>query len=291
VDEAGRVVGAVARRYGEELTYRARRAVVLTTGGFVDNESMLAAHAPRLLGHGKVSDGNDDGSGILMAQALGAAVRHMAEAQIAMTVVPELVARGVIVDGLGSRFVTEDVYPGLVSQAAMFSRRGPIWVIVDEDGFEAVDEKDRWGVRPRFVAATLAELEESTGIPAGGLAATVEAYNGFAEKGEDPYFHKGAKWLRPLRPPFAVIDPRAGFAAKDFESSAPSTGAAGFTLGGLHTTLDGEVLHVDGSPIPGLFAAGRASSGLHGAGYISGTSLGDGTFFGRRAGRAAVGAL
>jgi 3-oxo-5alpha-steroid 4-dehydrogenase len=197
----------------------------------------------------------------------------------------------VIVDALGSRFVTEDVYPGLVSQAAMFSRRGPIWVIVDEDGFEAVDEKDRWGVRPRFVAATLAELEESTGIPAGGLAATVEAYNGFAEKGEDPYFHKGAKWLRPLRPPFAVIDPRAGFAAKDFESSAPSTGAAGFTLGGLHTTLDGEVLHVDGSPIPGLFAAGRASSGLHGAGYISGTSLGDGTFFGRRAGRAAVGAL
>ncbi|MEV4461419.1 FAD-binding protein, partial [Microbispora sp. NPDC049633] len=64
------------------------------------------------------------------------------------------------------------------------------------------------------------------------------------------------------------------------------TGAAGFTLGGLRTTVDGEVLNQSGRPIPGLYAAGRASSGMHGGGYISGTSLGDGTFFGRRAGRA-----
>jgi 3-oxo-5alpha-steroid 4-dehydrogenase len=55
--EGGRVVGVRARRYGEQVEYRARRGVVIATGGFVDNEQMLAAHAPRLLGHGKVSDG------------------------------------------------------------------------------------------------------------------------------------------------------------------------------------------------------------------------------------------
>ncbi|MGZ4680851.1 MAG: FAD-binding protein, partial [Acidimicrobiales bacterium] len=60
------------------------------------------------------------------------------------------------------------------------------------------------------------------------------------------------------------------------------------TLGGLSTTVDGEVLTVDGTPVAGLFAAGRTTSGIAAGGYVSGISLGDGTFFGRRAGRAAA---
>src|SRR5690606_18839610 len=66
LDGDGRVAGLVARRYGERVTYRARQAVVITTGGFVDHEEVLAHHPPVLLGHGKVSDGLDDGSGIRM---------------------------------------------------------------------------------------------------------------------------------------------------------------------------------------------------------------------------------
>jgi 3-oxo-5alpha-steroid 4-dehydrogenase len=66
------------------------------------------------------------------------------------------------------------------------------------------------------------------------------------------------------------------------------SGAAVFTLGGLATDVDGRVLDHDGAPIPGLLAAGRATSGLAAWGYISGTSLGDGTFFGRRAGSTAA---
>ncbi|HXA63181.1 MAG TPA: FAD-binding protein, partial [Streptosporangiaceae bacterium] len=61
-----------------------------------------------------------------------------------------------------------------------------------------------------------------------------------------------------------------------------------FTLGGMVTTVDGEVVGPGGDPIPGLFAAGRATSGIPSWGYASGTSLGDGTFFGRRAGWAAA---
>ena len=63
---------------------------------------------------------------------------------------------------------------------------------------------------------------------------------------------------------------------------------AGFTLGGLHTTVNSEVLHVSGEPIPGLYAAGRCTSGVCAGGYASGTSLGDSSFFGRRAGIAAA---
>lgn len=80
--------------------------------------------------------------------------------------------------------------------------------------------------------------------------------------------------MRPVGSPVGAIDLRE------------STG--GFTLGGLQTSLDGAVLHVSGEPIPGLFAAGRSTAGLAAWGYASGVSLGDGSFYGRRAGRSAA---
>jgi 3-oxo-5alpha-steroid 4-dehydrogenase len=127
---------------------------------------------------------------------------------------------------------------------------------------------------PTWVCDTIADLEAEIGLAAGSLQATVAAYNEGAVRGEDPLLHKKAQWLRPIGSPVGAIDLRE------------STG--GFTLGGLQTTLDAEVLHVSGSPIPGLFAAGRSTAGLAAWGYASGVSLGDGSFYGRRAGRAAA---
>ncbi len=288
VIEDGRVVGVTARRFGEPVTYRARRGVVLTTGGFVDDEDMLAAHAPVLLGHGKVSAGLDDGDGIRMAAALGAATRRMASVEVAMTALPIAMVHGMLVNGLGQRFINEDVYPGLFSSAAVKHQPGPYWVVVDEGGWESIPEHERWGVRPRYAAETPAELEDELGVPPGSLETTIATYNRHAAEGEDPYFHKNRRWLRPLEPPFAALDPRQGFQGSGSATPGQGTGVNGFTLGGLHTTVDGAVLDVSGASIRGLYAAGRASAGIHGEGYISGTSLGDGTFFGRRAGRAAA---
>ncbi|HYZ55618.1 MAG TPA: FAD-dependent oxidoreductase [Streptosporangiaceae bacterium] len=288
VDGNGRIAGAVARRYGAALAYRARRAVILTTGGFADNEEMLGHHAPVLLGHGKVSDGLDDGGGIRMAMAAGAATRRMSAVEIALTALPAVLVRGMLVNALGQRFINEDVYPGMFSTAAVLHQPAPYWAITDEKGYEDIPARDLWGVRPRFVTETLAEMEKELGMPAGALEGTVAAYNRYAERGEDPYFHKDPKWVRPLNPPFAAVDPRDGFGGGGRGSAGTGTGAAGFTLGGLHTTAGGAVLNHSGRPIPGLYAAGRASSGIHGEGYVSGTSLGDGTFFGRLAGRAAA---
>ncbi|MEV6162205.1 FAD-dependent oxidoreductase [Streptomyces sp. NPDC052052] len=289
VDAAGRVVGVTARHHGEDRTYRARRAVVLTTGGFVDNEEMLADHAPQLIGHGKVSDGLDDGSGIRMASAMGAATRRMGVVELALTALPAMVTRGMLVNAHGQRFINEDVYPGLFSVAAVLTQPAPYWVVIDEEGYESIPERERWGVLPQFVCETLAELEAELGMPQGALESTVGTYNTYAAQGQDPYFHKDARWLRPLKGPFAAVDPRIGFHQGGRQSAGAGTGVAGFTLGGLHTTVDGAVLDVSGAAVPGLFAAGRATSGIHGEGYISGTSLGDGTFFGRRAGVAAAG--
>lgn len=288
VDDSGRVVGVTARRHGRDLAFRARNGVVLTTGGFADNEEMLADHAPHLIGHDKVSDGLDDGSGIRMAAALGAATRRMGVVELALTALPAMVTRGMLVNAHGQRFINEDVYPGLFSVAAVLTQPAPYWVIIDEEGYESIPEAERWGVVPRFVTETLAELEAELGMPQGALESTVGTYNTHAAKGLDPYFHKDPRWLRPLKGPFAAVDPRAGFHRGGRPGAGAGTGAAGFTLGGLHTTVDGEVLDVSGHPVPGLYAAGRAASGIHGEGYVSGTSLGDGTFFGRRAGSAAA---
>ncbi|MEV6278782.1 FAD-dependent oxidoreductase [Nocardia sp. NPDC051832] len=288
VAEDGSVAGVRARRYGQEFTVRAHRGVVLTTGGFVDNEQMLAAHAPRLLGHTKVSAGADDGSGIRMAQTIGAAVRHMSTGQVGLSLIPGFAARGLVVNGRGQRFVTEDTYPGRIGQAALFRQDLDIWVILDEQAYEDVPEPQRWGVQPTHVAETAGELGDLLGLPPGALAATLARYNEFASRGADPDFHKAPRWLRPLTPPLAAIDIKAGVRPPGQTTARRGTGASVFTLGGLHTTVDGEVRHLDGHSIPGLYAAGRASAGLHGEGYISGTSLGDGTYFGRRAGRAAA---
>ena len=73
-----------------------------------------------------------------------------------------------------------------------------------------------------------------------------------------------------------------------FDCTTENSIYAAFTLGGLHTDVDGRVLDPDGDAIPGLFAAGRCTSGLSVGGYSSGLSLGDGTFFARRAGAAAA---
>jgi 3-oxo-5alpha-steroid 4-dehydrogenase len=289
VVEDGRVVGVRAKQYGSEREFRALRGVVLTTGGFVDNEDMLAAHVPALLGHGKVSDGLDDGSGIRMAQSVGAATRRMHAHEVALTVLPALAARGILVNAHGQRFVNEDTYPGTISHAAVNHQPAPYWVITDEAGFDDVPPADLWGVRPHHVSETLTELEQDLGMPAGSLEATVSAYNACAARGEDPWFHKAPRWLRPLQAPYAAVDVAAGFHPGGRESGAAGTGVAGFTLGGLHTSVDGAVLSLSGDPLPGLFAAGRATAGMHGEGYISGTSLGDGSYFGRRAGRSVVG--
>ncbi|MCU1646857.1 MAG: Fumarate reductase (quinol) [Nocardia sp.] len=297
VSDDNAVVGVVARQYGKEITIRARRGVVLSTGGFVDNDAMLAAHAPELLGHTKVSAGTDDGSGIRMAQALGAAVRHMSSGQVGISLIPGLAARGMVVNARGQRFMNEDTYPGRIGQAALYRQNmggswagydTAMWVIVDEQGFEDVPEPQRWGVQPTHVAETAEELEQLTGLPTGSLVDTLGRYNEFAAAGADLDLHKAPRWVRPLSSPLAAIDVKAGIRPPAEAGDRRGTGASVFTLGGLHTDLDGHVLDLDGTRIPGLFAAGRATNGLHGIGYISGTSLGDGTFFGRRAGTSAA---
>ncbi|HTT87334.1 MAG TPA: FAD-dependent oxidoreductase, partial [Acidimicrobiales bacterium] len=277
VVDDGRVVGAQATRYGERLAVKARRGVVLATGGFIWNDEMLRRHAPALLlGTWKVGTAADDGRGIEMAQAAGGRVKNMHAGEVSLPIIPpRRLTEGIIVDGTGQRFINEDTYMGRVGQAALYGHGATCFLVIDESGYEP-----NWmGLEASWVCETVADLEAEMGVPAGTLEATLALYNRHAETGTDPVFHKRPERVRPLVPPLGAFDLRRG--------SAPY---APFTLGGLETTVAGEVVGLSGAPIPGLFAAGRATAGVCSSGYASGLSIGDSMIFGRLAGATAASA-
>jgi len=274
--QASRIVGVVARVDGREQTLRARRGVVLCAGGFIQNEEMLREHAPWLL-RCKLRLGvdGDDGLGIRLGVAAGGEAIRMDTACIVLPfTVPKQHLKGILVNAAGERFIHEDAYQTDVGERALREHDGQVYLILDEEIY----------ARPfppaeiAAVAETIEELESELGLPEGRLQRTVAEYNEHAARGEDPRFQKTAEYLKPLdHPPFAALDYRV-------ESAMWSV----FTMGGLRTGLDGEVLEPGGVPVPGLYAAGRTTSGIAAQGYSSGLSLADATFFGRRAGRAAA---
>ena len=277
VVEDGRVVGVRARRYGDEVMVRARRGVVLAMGSFAYNDDMVDRYAPRIAGRPAASVEQHDGQAIRMAQALGADLAHMDATEVALFIDPQQLVRGILVNERGQRYVAEDTYPGRAGQLTLYHQNNTAYLIIDGDAQEEAmaSLSPQLMLRPpTWVADSVADLEREIGLPAGALQTTVAAYNDGANRGEDPLLGKKTQWLKPIGTPVGAIDLR------------DSTG--GFTLGGLHTTLDAEVLHVSGDPIPGLFAAGRCAAGLAAWGYASGVSLGDGSFYGRRAGMSAA---
>ncbi|MBW2267117.1 MAG: FAD-dependent oxidoreductase [Deltaproteobacteria bacterium] len=278
VQEAdGLVVGVVAQTLGERRAFRARRGVVLTTGGFILEDRMLDKYMPFVKGvHLRVAADGDDGSGIRLGIAAGASTSHMDKASISLPVTqPWGLKRGILVNARGQRFVDESCYYGDVGEAALYHNDGHAWLIVDDEIFEQPEYPPR---EVSAVGESPAELERELGLPEGSLEATLALYNRHAESKSDPVFHKTEEYVQPIvNPPFGA-----------FDCNVESSLYAAFTLGGLECDIDGRILDPEGNAIAGLYGAGRATSALSTGGYSSGLSLGDGTFFGRRAGRAAA---
>jgi 3-oxo-5alpha-steroid 4-dehydrogenase len=272
VESDGSMAGVHARRFGEDVCVRARRGVVLAAGGFISDDALVADHAPHLLGTGKLGVDENDGRVMTAAMAVGAATQRLSAGEVAFSLPPALVKPGVLVNTAGRRFINEDAYLGRIGQHALLHEDGEVHLILDEQAFEEAAEF-RGPVLPDVAAETVADLAAETGLPQIQLEATIATYNAYAERGHD-VLGKKPRWLRPLRPPFAAIR------ADDVYRT--------FTLGGLKTDVDGRVWGLSGEVVPGLFAAGRITSGLPATGYVSGASLGDGSYFGRRAGAAAA---
>lgn len=273
----GRIVGILQRSETGDHFLEARRGVVLTTGGFIWNDEMLGEYAPQMLRcQHRVGTPSDDGSGIRMGMAAGAASLGLDCGDVLLPLYPPPALKcGLLVDRTGQRFINEDAYHGRIGEFALSECDGEVFMIIDA----SLDLRPKNTPAPlAAVEASIADLERALGMPLGRLQTTVADYNGSAERGEDPRFHKAAEFVRPLdEPPFAALDLRM-----------ESAHYGGFTLGGLEIDAWGRVQTPAGEPLPGLFAAGRSTSGVAKRGYSSGLSLGDSSFFGRRAGRAAA---
>jgi 3-oxo-5alpha-steroid 4-dehydrogenase len=271
-DEA--VVGVTWKHFNDAGAIRAK-AVVIAAGGFVMNQEMVAEYTPKLAEKPFVLGNTyDDGLGIRLGESAGGATKHMDQVFItAPAYPPSILLTGIIVNKDGQRFVTEDSYHSRTSGFVMDQPDSAAFLIVDEEHLERPEVPlvpliDGW--------ETVEEMEAALGIPRGNLVATLNRYNEYAARGEDPDFHKQPEFLAPQdKGPWGAFDLSLGHAMY-----------AGFTVGGLATSVDGQVLRQDGSVIPGLYAAGACASNIaqDGKGYASGTQLGEGSFFGRRAG-------
>jgi succinate dehydrogenase/fumarate reductase flavoprotein subunit len=262
---------------------RARRGVILCAGGFVMNRDMVRRHAPHMLRSQHPIGTVDDGSGILLGESVGGAAINMHECFVTLPwYPPESLIKGIFVNERGQRFINEDCYHGRVSQHIMQQAGNRIFLLQDHETYAEPEFGKFSSISIAAAGESWEEVEKDLDLPQGALTSTLEVYNRFAAQGRDPLFHKGARWLKPLTtPPFVALDCRIDLC---FYSH--------FTLGGLDTLPSGEVLDAARKPIPGLYAAGRTACGLPrwGAGYSSGMSLADCTWFGRQAGlRAAKG--
>jgi succinate dehydrogenase/fumarate reductase flavoprotein subunit len=282
--EDGAVVGVRWKHFTETGAIKAK-SVIVAAGGFAMNPEMVAEHTPalgqkrRTKHHGVVEpyilgNPNDDGLGIRMGVSAGGVAKNLDQMFItAAAYPPEILLTGIIVNRDGKRFVAEDSYHSRTSAFVLEQADQIAYLIVDEDHMQMPEMPlikfiDGW--------ETVDEMEAALEIPEGNLVETLERYNEHAVHGQDPDFHKQPEYVAPqTKGPWAAFDLSLGRAMY-----------SGFTMGGLAVTVDGQVLTEDGNVIPGLYAAGACASTIaqDGKGYASGTQLGEGSFFGRRAG-------
>ena len=281
-DANGAAVGVKATgASGETVTVNAK-AVVLTTGGFGANLDMVVKYKPELKGFMTTNAPGIQGQGIEMAQAIGAATVDMDQIQIHPTVeanTAALITEGLRGDGAilineeGQRFIDEVGTRDVVSAAEIAQTGSYSWLVVDQamaDASSVIQGYIKKGYT--VTGSTYEELGKAMGVDAAAFAETMEKWNGYVEAKNDPDFGR-TSFANPLNTaPYYAVKVTAG---------------VHHTMGGLKINANTEVLNEKGEVIPGLFAAGEVTGGVHGANRLGGNAVADFTVFGRIAGAAA----
>ena len=294
----GRVLGAVVRLGGQVQGIRALEGVVLATGGFSRNEALMAIYAPaqrqalRIGGRGNVGDG------LLMGCALGAGLRdmghvrgtfgvHPAAGPEDLSIIHPIYKGAIAVNREGQRFTDESASYKIIGDACLQQPGGLAFQVFDAPvmaqsvpGVATSDMAAGLADGRVIEAPTLTALAQKLGLPVAALEATVARYNADAAAGRDSQFGRTG-----LAAGYGKLHPIAEAPFYGF----PSTSAVLATYAGLSVDPRMRVLDVFGAPIEGLFAAGEVIGGLHGAAYMTGSSLGKSAIFGRLAGRGAAG--
>ena len=280
-DKDGKVCGVVADSKGNKITINSK-AVILATGGFGANLKLVAILEPALDGFMTTNAPGATGEGIVMAQEIGAGVVDMTQIQIHPTVqfdTSALITEGLRGDGAilvnteGKRFIDEVLARDVVSKAEIDQPNSFAWLVVDQNMADASTViKGYISKGYTFKGDTYEDLATALNLPASVFADTMNKWNGYVKDKKDPEFNR-TSFANPLdKAPFYAIKVTPGIH---------------HTMGGLRIDEKAHVLRGNGNVIPGLFAAGEVTGGVHGGNRLGGTAVADFVVYGRIAGKSA----
>jgi fumarate reductase flavoprotein subunit len=283
--ENGRVVGVKFTTRGKPSSEIRAKAVVLAAGGFSANQDLVVKYQPGLKGFATTNHSGATGDGIVLGEKAGAATVDMKEIQSHPTVVPgngEMITEAVrgngaiLVNKDGKRFINELQTRDKVSAAELEQKDKVGYLLFDNDvrkSLKAIESYVKKGLVTE--GKDLKELADKLKINAANLEATVKKYAEFQAAKSDKDFGR-ADMPRPLtQAPYYAVE---------------VTPAVHHTMGGLKINTNAEVIDTKGKVIPGLFAAGEVTGGVHGANRLGGNAMADIVTYGRIAGKNAASA-
>ena len=293
---AGR--GAAMMKKAHELESRrqtryigARKAVMLSAGGFVYNREMMAHYAPKFTDTLPLGTDGDSGAGIRLGQSVNGKIDNMQRISPWRFINPPFsFAKGIIVNSQGRRFINETVYGATMGVEIGENQDGKAWLILNKALTKAALAEVSGGKALSFQrdlarlnvwfgsikADTLAALADKTGLPLDALEEEIATYQKAVQGDQEDSFGKDQSEVADLtNGPYYALD--ISLNAKLFPCPA-------ITLGGLMVDeRTGEVLNEQGMAVSGLYAAGRNAIGICSQNYVSGLSISDCVFSGRRA--------
>lgn len=292
--EDGRVIGIKAKGLNSEVIVKANKGVIIASGGFGANVEMRDKYNknwPALTQIKTTNHPGATGDGLIMAEKVGASLIGLENIQLLPMGDPKTgslsgnieqgVENRIFVNKEGNRFVDEGARRDVMTRALMEQTDALMWVIVDKNSYPTGDKKNNFNESideliaqgRAFKGNTLEELAMKIGVNPVNLVKAVEEFNKAVEKGGPDEFGRTL---------FAKKLDTAPFYAG---ARVPTVH---HTMGGIEININAQVLDVNGKVIPGLYAAGEVTGGIHGSNRLGGNALPDVTVFGRIAGESAA---
>ena len=280
-NKKGVVIGVKVKTKDGKVYTIDSKAVVLAAGGFGANQQMLVKYKPSLKGYATTNHPGATGDGILLAQKVGADLVDMKQIQAHPTATPDgtLISESVRGDGAilvnakGVRFTNELLTRDVVSNNELKQPGKFAWIVFDKKTSEAaklIQEYIHMGLA--VTADNYADLAKKMDVPSDALVATMKHYTEMQAAGKDTDF------ARPDMPEALTTAPFYAIKVQP---------AVHHTMGGVHINTKAEVINTKGNVIPGLFAAGEVTGGVHGGNRLGGNAQADIITFGRIAGQSA----
>jgi 3-oxo-5alpha-steroid 4-dehydrogenase len=278
------------KKYRQAKYFKAKKGICISAGGFIFNRAMVEEYAPKYSKGMPLGTSQDNGSGIRLGQSVGGRTKHMDRVTAWRFLNPPMsFAKGMVINKNGKRFCNEMVYGATLGDEMCENNDGKAYLILSEELFKSSKleaakslpfQRDAAKMLMTFNAVkrkNIDDLAKVYGINEDNLKESIHQYNQSAINDDYCSLGKASKDMKKIDAPYYIMD-----ISIDSRLSPLPT----LTLGGLEVDeTTGNVINTQGEVIKGLFAAGRSAVGVCSNIYVSGLSIADCVFSGRRVGK------